>query len=598
MTATLRVGLATMLTAFVVFVGLVVQTAQPAAALAVPPIVKTGLEKGATVVGKGNVVKGVSLAGRTSNPLGLALTAGQLAWWAYSERDTISDFVADPDKLRDHLEDNLPPPVYRTTGSDQYQSASIDTVSGRSVTMTYRCVRGADSSGYPTCLASKTYGVTFAADDSYFTSTDLKPRIFCKSASGVVTPRPPSGLSNAIRGTHVETSSMTVTKTATQCSSGETVVGVRIPVSSNATYSGSAVNRFPLGWGTFPESGGFILPSGDAGFKEVEVTARCKNSKTGETQTLTSRQTYTDGEVVMISCKQHLGDDWYGTGTTIAPEKPTVDDEPIPDEWDVPDYPPLEWDELIPDKEDADWQPCYGTKKGCTLDVWIDDQPCTVGTGVCEKWTKVLERNPDRVKCVLGSREVAMKYCRPALSRAYEKDTETKNDQDTEAPPTGDTETTTGTETGTTTGPGTGPTPTPEEAQQKAECFPSGWGLLNPFEWVYKPVKCVFTWAFKPKTELGVRLDRMKAKLENRAPFSWVASFSSLPTAVSGGGCPTDWGVTIKGEHYSLICGTPVEGVVRGFRPVMLVLTMGAAAYPFIRGLVYASTPLVKPTPT
>lgn len=29
-----------------------------------------------------------------------------------------------------------------------------------------------------------------------------------------------------------------------------------------------------------------------------------------------------------------------------------------------------------------------------------------------------------------------------------------------------------------------------------AECFPSGWGWLNPVEWVLKPVKCALMWAF------------------------------------------------------------------------------------------------------
>lgn len=33
-------------------------------------------------------------------------------------------------------------------------------------------------------------------------------------------------------------------------------------------------------------------------------------------------------------------------------------------------------------------------------------------------------------------------------------------------------------------------------------CFPSGWGVFNPLEWVYRPVVCAATWAFVPRTEV------------------------------------------------------------------------------------------------
>lgn len=38
-------------------------------------------------------------------------------------------------------------------------------------------------------------------------------------------------------------------------------------------------------------------------------------------------------------------------------------------------------------------------------------------------------------------------------------------------------------------------TPSDPDAET-GECFPTGWGLLNPVEWVLKPVKCALLWAF------------------------------------------------------------------------------------------------------
>lgn len=47
------------------------------------------------------------------------------------------------------------------------------------------------------------------------------------------------------------------------------------------------------------------------------------------------------------------------------------------------------------------------------------------------------------------------------------------------------------------------------------ECFPHGWGLLNPVDWVVKPVKCVLVWAFYPKTSMQTRVNRVKGELDD-----------------------------------------------------------------------------------
>jgi len=41
-------------------------------------------------------------------------------------------------------------------------------------------------------------------------------------------------------------------------------------------------------------------------------------------------------------------------------------------------------------------------------------------------------------------------------------------------------------------------TPVQDPASSR-ECFPSGWGVFNPLEWVQRPVMCALEWAFVPK---------------------------------------------------------------------------------------------------
>lgn len=60
-----------------------------------------------------------------------------------------------------------------------------------------------------------------------------------------------------------------------------------------------------------------------------------------------------------------------------------------------------------------------------------------------------------------------------------------------------------------------GTTPGSGEETQARECWPTGWGVLNPFSWVYMPVSCALEWAFVPResvmtataTQLSTALD-------------------------------------------------------------------------------------------
>jgi hypothetical protein len=612
----LRSGLVVTLLALVCSMGLVIQTARPAEALDPGDIGKLGknaLKLGATIVedvpGGANTIKGVSLFGRFSNPVGWAITGGMAAWWAYDNRDSIMDFIGGTDtpSTRDEWSQsqNWPQTGTGTGTSGAWTphgvSSKIDlTILGvgtapnsikvrmecKWATSSYSCQ---DGNGKFARIASLEIG----GDPSAGRAPDYALREFANCKTGTAAPAQarPTASVNYVGDTYgtVRTIDIPV------CPTGSTVTGIAI---APRIASGIDPQTFGLAWGDLlPVDGTKPIT-----FDGAKVTIDCRNAATGDTATLTSRSDLgASGTVVMPSCKQHLGDDWYGTGFKVAPTLPKVDDEPI----EVPDFPPLEWDELIP-KEDA--QPCHGTKNGCSLSVWVDNDPCSEGVSKCKTWTKIATKTPDRVECQYGARTVPIKNCYP-LAHAYDtrtgQNTNTQTGPDTSAPPKTGTQTPTQTETDAPATPkpdaGTSNPAPPAEAADKPEqgkCFPKGWGMLNPFEWVYKPVKCVMVWAFVPPTAFDVRLTRMKAKFDNKAPFSWVMSLTSLPSAIPGGGCP-DWTLKPpKGASRNIICGTPFGNAMRGARPVLAALMIGAACWPLIRSVMYASFPVVKTSAT
>lgn len=77
----------------------------------------------------------------------------------------------------------------------------------------------------------------------------------------------------------------------------------------------------------------------------------------------------------------------------------------------------------------------------------------------------------------------------------------------------------------------------PETTRQ---CMPTGWGVLNPIEWVLRPVQCALEWAFVPRQSalqaqydriVPLYLDTMPGEL-NAAVASW--EFAPPPTHCNG----------------------------------------------------------------
>lgn len=81
----------------------------------------------------------------------------------------------------------------------------------------------------------------------------------------------------------------------------------------------------------------------------------------------------------------------------------------------------------------------------------------------------------------------------------------------------------------------TGTGSAPPVASDSDDCFPHGWGLMNPVEWVEKPVKCAISWAFVPDNATISADSATVTSAYNGSAFGSVgAGLSDLMGAVEG----------------------------------------------------------------
>lgn len=85
------------------------------------------------------------------------------------------------------------------------------------------------------------------------------------------------------------------------------------------------------------------------------------------------------------------------------------------------------------------------------------------------------------------------------------------------------------------------PNNAPEPKTEAQECFPSGWGLFNPAEWVLKPIKC----AFVPRESvLTGQITAVRVALAN-SPIGGLWSLVQPPVVPSGQSCGVIADVTV-----------------------------------------------------
>lgn len=122
---------------------------------------------------------------------------------------------------------------------------------------------------------------------------------------------------------------------------------------------------------------------------------------------------------------------------------------------------------------------------------------------------------------------------------------------------------------------------------EEAECWPDGWGWMNPAEWVLKPIKCALLWAFVPDGDaIASAFEGFQEELEAQFPFSMVFLLvdflDELGTSLdgaSGDGCFDTGGSFSFGDAGSV----PVEDVCVGG-----ALTIGSTTRQLLAVLIIA----------
>lgn len=393
----------------------------------------------------------------------------------------------------------------------------------------------------------------------------------------------------------VDSSSMSNGSTSTArginvCPVGQTVLGATVgPGPKGATYAGP---ENILYWGDLKE------PSFDPYSADTKVKVRSECIAPDGTKSTVEAESSGD-YLRMPSCA--AAGKGHGTGkTSIVGTAPGETlERPL---WDSPAAPGDPATPLCDASRPTD---------GCTLTVTKDGQPCTSGDVECENWAEVNQSDPNkdtqssRFKCRLGPYSVPMAQC-AMLEKAFVTGGTVWSDANTDGNPATSGAPATapsgspaaapgaGVSAGTGTAPGSAGAPAPGASptdQQSAQCWPQGWGMLNPLEWVLKPLRC----AFEPTKSVQARVTNMQSAFANKVPMTW---FGVGLEGAGAGSCPTNWAVTYKGTTHSLICGTAAEGIMRDFRPVLGVMLTVAMLWPLLRSLFYAAIPVFKVTPS
>jgi hypothetical protein len=305
------------------------------------------------------------------------------------------------------------------------------------------------------------------------------------------------------------------------------------------------------------------------------------------------------------SCQAH---GWIPTGVTII----NPDTGQQVDNWTL-------------DNPASQFGNCFtGGTLTCTTKVYVNGVPCTSSTAPthCVDWHSWVQTHPNAdIECHFGPYVVALKTCDP-LIQAYPSPGTTVDtspstdghwypdpDHQGDPQPQPDPDPDPSDNPTPTTPPTTDPVPqegtNPDPGDGSGSCLGGVWSL-NPVNWVYTPVKCAMLWAFDPQVSLETRAQTMQAAFTGRAPFGWFGSLFALPGNLPSESCP-DWRVKIPtpgwggaGNDFdqNVVCDSPYIDSLRAARPVLAAGMIALAFTPLLRGLAYASIPLLKPTPT
>ncbi|MFT4287435.1 hypothetical protein [Nocardioides sp.] len=561
----MRRRLAAILVAVLVSLAIVVAgPARPAAALAIPPVIRAG-----SMFAGGKVAQSVATTALCASGVGTVACAAfgiaGIAWTAYDTRDLWMPWVK----------------ALVNSGSEEQAGTVtyLQSIGEASYDVTTRILTVSALTATTNSTSARTY--TLAARSGYQ----------CSNVGGGTS----IGFATTVLGS--------VTVAAGAGGATYWVSGSNTVCSSDYPY----LDWVKIGI-SYDNSSTYILwspPVSDAQWA-TETTVTCVDAL-GAEHVLTATDSGDSGGFTMPSCQAH---GWIPQEVTVVGPDGTLLDVTFPSEADTyPDCFTVTGDSV---------------QLECVTTVWVNGLECNdpdVAPKHCEDWASWYVSHPAQVKCKFGSYVVLIGTCDPLENafvwnpttgtvdtlNQYVVDTgtslEVQSDVDGDGEPDADSETSTGTsvipESGTnpstTTGTVVGSDP------DSSDCWGEGWSW-NPVSWVYVPTKCALKWAFVPQTSLQTRVEAIQGSYTTKPPFSWLSALGP-PSGSLASPCP-DWEVTIPGGGDGLdagknvVCGSSFTGAIAAARPWLAAGLVALAVTPFLRSLAYAAVPIFKPTPT
>lgn len=261
------------------------------------------------------------------------------------------------------------------------------------------------------------------------------------------------------------------------------------------------------------------------------------------------------------------------SNTTIKQKTGGTEVVPVFDEDTTPEF--LNWWTAYPECRDG----------SCKLDLVSvpDVQSCfEMAEGACADWFT----DPNKAtlyQCRYGDHDVALEECN-VYARVFQPAAVTAGSA--YADPT----------TGLWSGGQSSPAAasgfmgsTVQDPEAERQCLPQGWAVLNPVEWVLRPVQCALEWAFVPRPAVtAFEAEAMKAAWDGTSvvQIAGVATtFGTLVGSVDGDcqGPPVTFPASLaafglSGTWYPLTACEGVPATLAGISRASAVAAVGLAA--------------------
>lgn len=169
----------------------------------------------------------------------------------------------------------------------------------------------------------------------------------------------------------------------------------------------------------------------------------------------------------------------------------------------------------------------------CLLDLRKSAVSCFSSPDGCAEWFA----DPDKATtytCHYGTHAVDLDECNvyaPSFNPEARSTGDVYGDPETGDPITAPPGSLPGIDKGTFGSPSQDPT-------AERECFPSGWGVLNPVEWVVRPVQCALEWAFVPRESVvQAKMQEVTDTWADTPPAKVAAMVSGYAFVAPPSGC-------------------------------------------------------------